>query len=89
MNGMIIEALHVKNVRLFTELNIAFNQKFNFLAGPNGCGKTSVLACLAHCFSIQNFEYSRFSGGAEFWADISAVGKQYRVGLGKGATKRS
>jgi energy-coupling factor transporter ATP-binding protein EcfA2 len=82
---MIIESLHVKNVRLFTELNITFNQTFNFLAGPNGCGKTSVLVCLAHCFSTQHFEYSRFTGGAEIWADVSAEGKQYRVGLGAGS----
>jgi predicted ATPase len=88
MSGMIIEALHVKNVRLFTELNITFNPKFNFLAGPNGCGKTSVLACLAHCFSTQHFDYSRFSGDAELWADISNAEKKYRVGLGKGAIKQ-
>ncbi|MDR0709310.1 MAG: AAA family ATPase [Spirochaetaceae bacterium] len=88
MDGMIIEALHVKNVRLFTELNIAFNPKFTFLAGPNGCGKTSVLACLAHCFSTDHFDYSRFSGDAELWADISDAGKQYRVGLGEGAIKQ-
>jgi energy-coupling factor transporter ATP-binding protein EcfA2 len=88
MNEMIVEALHIKNVRLFTELNIRFNSRFNFLVGPNGCGKTSVLACLAHCFSSQHFEYSRFSDDAELWTDVSAIGKQYRVGLGKGATKR-
>ncbi|MHB9291115.1 putative DNA replication and repair protein RecF [Hollandina sp. SP2] len=80
MNGMTIESLNVKNVRLFLELNITFNPKFNFLAGPNGCGKTSVLACLAHCFSMHYFEYSRFSGDTELWADISAAEKQYRVG---------
>jgi predicted ATPase len=83
MTGMIIEALHVKNVRLFTELNIRFNPGFNFLAGPNGCGKTSALACLAHCFSTQHFEYSRFSDDAELWADISATEKQYRIGFSK------
>jgi energy-coupling factor transporter ATP-binding protein EcfA2 len=88
MNGMIIESLHVKNVRLFTELNISFNPKFNFIAGPNGCGKTSALACLAHCFTPGNFEYSRFTGDAEFWADISAAERQYRVGLGRGAIQQ-
>jgi energy-coupling factor transporter ATP-binding protein EcfA2 len=88
MNGMIIEALHVKNVRLFTELNIRFNPRFNFLAGPNGCGKTSVLACLAHCFSVYHFDYSRFSDDAELWADISAAGKQYRAGFDKCVVRR-
>jgi predicted ATPase len=83
MNGMIVEALHVRNVRLFTELNIRFNPAFNFLAGPNGCGKTSVLACLAHCFSMQHYDYSRFSHDAELWADVSIAEKKYRVGFSK------
>jgi energy-coupling factor transporter ATP-binding protein EcfA2 len=85
MSGMIIEALHVKNVRLFTELNITFNPKFNFLAGPNGCGKTSVLACLAQCFTEGDFQHLRFSADSEFWADVTTITKNYRVGLGKGS----
>jgi len=85
MNGMVIESLHVKNVRLFTELNITFNPRFNFLAGPNGCGKTSALACLAQCFNQNNYQYSRFSADSEFWSDVVIASKKYRVGLGKGA----
>jgi energy-coupling factor transporter ATP-binding protein EcfA2 len=85
MSEMIIEALHVKNVRLFTELNIRFNPKFNFLAGPNGCGKTSVLACMSHCFQQNYFEYSRYGKNSEFWSDIIKDGIKYRLGLDKGS----
>jgi predicted ATPase len=84
MADILIKSLYVKNVRLFSELNIRFNAKFNFLAGPNGCGKTSVLACIAHCFSNRFFEYSRYGKDAEFWADIDANGEAYRIGLGAG-----
>ncbi|GHV73592.1 hypothetical protein AGMMS49940_08940 [Spirochaetia bacterium] len=83
MNDIYIESLHVKNVRLFTELNIQFNRKFNFLAGPNGCGKTSVLACISHCFHQIGLEYSRYGKDAEFWADLTMNENKYRVGLGK------
>jgi hypothetical protein len=38
-------------------------------------------------FQYTDFDYSRFSGDSEFWADISAAGKQYRVGLGQNAAK--
>jgi predicted ATPase len=85
MSDIYIEALHVKNVRLFSELNITFNQRFNFLAGPNGCGKTSVLACISHCFQTSGFEYSRYGKDSEFWVDITKREVNYRVGLSKGA----
>ena len=80
-----IESLHVKNVRQFQDLKVNFNQGFNFLAGPNGCGKTSVLACISHCFHHANFAYSRFEDESEFWTDLNDNGVLYRVGLGKGS----
>lgn len=80
-----IEGLHIKNVRLFTELNIKFNKKFNVLAGPSGCGKTSALACIAHCFCYGYFEYSRFQKDAELWVDLSKDSEAYRIGLGAGS----
>jgi predicted ATPase len=89
MNDIYIESLHVKNVRLFTELNIQFNRSFNFLAGPNGCGKTSVLACISHCFQDAGFEYSRYGNDSEFWSDITLKENRYRVGLGKGTFKKN
>ena len=84
MADMLIEALHAKNARLFTELNIRFNDQFNVLTGANGCGKTSALACIAHCFS-GHFEYSRFGEGAELWVDIQKDSEAYRIGLGPGS----
>ena len=84
MADMIIEGLHVKNMRLFTELNIKFNEKFNVLAGLSGCGKTSALVCIAQCLS-GNFDYSRFGEDAELWVDVLKDGEAYRIGLGAGS----
>jgi ABC-type multidrug transport system ATPase subunit len=84
MPDMCIEALHIKNVRLFNEVDIQFNHKFNFLAGPNGCGKTSVLACIAHCFDSGGINYSRFGEDSELWADIITEEQKIRTGYGKG-----
>ncbi|MVW87846.1 hypothetical protein EI969_18175 [Pseudomonas sp. PB101] len=85
MQNSYIESLHVMNVRQFGELNVKFNDGFNFISGPNGCGKTSILACISHCFSPNNFEYSRFKGDAEFWTDFTSGHEKFRVGFSVGA----
>jgi energy-coupling factor transporter ATP-binding protein EcfA2 len=84
MPDMCIESLHIKNVRLFNEVDIQFNRKFNFLAGPNGCGKTSALACISHCFDKKGINYSRFGEDSELWTDIITDKQKMRTGYGKG-----
>lgn len=88
MTNNYIECLYVKNVRQFNELNIEFSEGFSFLAGPNGCGKTSVLACISHCFEHSNFQYSRFKSDSEFWTDVSYENSKYRVGLGSNSIQQ-
>lgn len=72
----------MEGVRQFSNLTVRFNERFNFIVGPNGCGKTSVLAGISHCFT-SNYEYSRFSEDAQFWCDFKHDTIKYRVGLGK------
>lgn len=83
MAKILIESLHMKNIRHFSEVNIHFNNKFNFISGPNGCGKTSILACLSHCFHHANLEYSRYRDTSELWVDIKNNNENYRIGIGK------
>ncbi|WP_216619290.1 AAA family ATPase [Vibrio sp. 99K-1] len=89
MNRIYIEKLHVKNFRQFDELNVSFNQGFNFIAGPNGCGKTSILSAIAHSISTGSFGYSRFKTGAEVWTDMNVQGAHVRIGFGSGAIRDS
>lgn len=89
MYNSYIQNLHVKNVRQFEELDVSFNEGFNFLSGPNGCGKTSILACISHCFHHSNLNYSRFSNESEFWTDVKDNESFYRVGLSKNSLKNS
>jgi hypothetical protein len=79
-----IESLHLEGFRQFPKLDVRFNEGFNFLSGPNGCGKTSVLAGVSHCFAT-SLTYSRFQENAEFWVDMSVDTQRYRVGTGAGA----
>lgn len=83
MTSSYIEKLHLKNFRQFKILNVEFNQNFNFIAGPNGCGKTSILAGISHCFHHGTFQYSRFQEDSEFWTDLIVSGEKKRVGVGK------
>jgi len=77
-----IESVYFLNFRHFKELTVEFNEKFNFIAGPNGCGKTSILSAIAHCFSSDN-SISRFDKESKIWTDISLKDKKYRVGFGR------
>lgn len=82
-----IENLHLENVRQFKELNITFNKGFNFIAGPNGCGKTSILAGISHCFTQNSFQFSRFKNDSQFWSDIKVKDEKKRVGSGANAIR--
>lgn len=86
---MTIEKLHVKSLKKFSEVNVRFNDRFNFITGPNGCGKTSLLAAIGHCLSW-NGEYSRHQDDTEYWIDVNENKIKYRVGIGPGCigTKR-
>lgn len=64
-------------------MDISFGPGFNFIAGPNGCGKTSVLVCIAHCFDTSGLSYSTVSTESAFWVDMIDGVNKLRVGLGR------
>ncbi|WP_330472178.1 AAA family ATPase [Vibrio harveyi] len=85
MSSTYIEKLHLRNFRQFKTLDVEFNKRFNFIAGPNGCGKTSILAGISHSFSHDSLQFSRFNEDSEFWTDVIVDGEKKRTGLGKGS----
>jgi len=84
MKDNYIESLHVEDIGLFKQLDIKFNDKFNFIVGPNGCGKTSILRCIAIALSPFKAMEFRHKENSQVWIDCIYNDALVRVGLGKG-----
>ena len=48
---MKINSIEINNVGGIKSLSLNLNQGFNFICGPNGIGKTTILECIAHSFT--------------------------------------
>jgi predicted ATP-dependent endonuclease of OLD family len=49
---MYIKTISIVGVGGISNLDISFNSQMNFICGPNGIGKTTVLESIAHLFSL-------------------------------------
>ena len=79
-----ITHLHAQNTGVFEQLDISFNNKFNFIVGPNGCGKTSILKCIALSLAPSDSKGFRYGDNSAVWFDATYDNKNYRIGLGEG-----
>ncbi|WP_085580079.1 MULTISPECIES: AAA family ATPase [unclassified Pseudomonas] len=48
---MKIENISISDIGGIHSLSLNFNPRMNILCGPNGIGKTTILECIAHCFT--------------------------------------
>lgn len=79
-----ITHLHAQDIGLFEQLDISFNNRFNFIVGPNGCGKTSILKCIALALAPSNPQGFRYGDKSAVWFDATYNNVNYRIGLGEG-----
>ena len=87
MSNNYIERIYAKKIRSFEEITVEFGKDFNFIAGENGVGKTSLLTIISHCTSTNSFDESTFSENSELYLDAIYNNKAIRCGHGKGAFK--
>ncbi|MFT5133168.1 MAG: DNA repair exonuclease SbcCD ATPase subunit [Gammaproteobacteria bacterium] len=45
------KSIEVREIDGIGSFDIDFNEGMNFIRGPNGVGKTTLLECIAHSFS--------------------------------------
>lgn len=89
MENYYIRAFYAESFRQFSKISMTFGEKFNFITGPNGCGKSSVLAGIHHCL-FGGWDSSRLNNNTNFYVQIEMNEKIIFSGLGKDAfTKES
>lgn len=82
MTETYIHRTHAEFFKGFDEIDIEFNKRFNFITGPNGSGKTSVLSSVIA--SCSNQFLFRTNNNTQFWIDTYISGASYRIGFGSG-----
>lgn len=82
MLNYLIKSFHAENFRQFAKISMTFGQKFNFITGPNGCGKSSVLTGIHHCL-FTNWNSSRLNNNTNFYVQIETDETLIFSGLGK------
>ncbi len=82
MEPYILHAFHAENFRQFSKVSVLFNKKFNFLTGPNGCGKSSILEGIQHSL-YSDWTSSRLNENSCFSTEIHTNTKVIFSGLGK------
>ncbi|RAS60495.1 AAA domain-containing protein [Vibrio diazotrophicus] len=75
---MKVKSIEIRGIGGIESLDIDFNESMNFICGPNGIGKTTLLECVAHSFSyygsnILKRNVSSESGSAKSIVEIDGV----------------
>lgn len=62
---MKIRSIDIEGIGGIDSIHIDFNDHMNFICGPNGIGKTTVLECVAHSFSSDSTSILKKNVSAE------------------------
>lgn len=83
-----IKGLYAKNIGKYKEAKIQFNERFNFLVGANGCGKTTLIKFMAIILNPEKANVFRYGDNATVWVDYYDKGDIIRIGLGEGWVRK-
>lgn len=51
---MKVKSIEINGIGGISHIKVDFNDRMNFICGPNGIGKTTLLECVAHSFSLSS-----------------------------------
>src|SRR5690606_12188686 len=75
---MKIKSIDIVGIGGIKNLHIDFDDHMNFICGPNGIGKTTILECVAHSFSFSRINILKRNVSSEqgsFKANIEIDGE--------------
>lgn len=83
---MKVKSIEIRGIGGIGSLDIDFNERMNFICGPNGIGKTTLLECVAHSFSasrtnILKRNVSSEQGSFRSIVDINGSDKQSYISI--------
>lgn len=83
---MIINTLSISGIGGIPELNLNFNPRMNLICGPNGIGKTTILECIAHLFTIHSTRILRRnvnfqSGSCKATINVDQLDQEVSIGI--------
>jgi len=81
---MKVKSIEINGIGGIKSINIDFNENMNFICGPNGIGKTTLLECVAHSFSasqtnILKRNVAASSGSFKLSVEIDGVDTQSNI----------
>jgi len=81
---MKVKSIEINGIGGIENIHIDFNEHMNFICGPNGIGKTTLLECVAHSFSasssnILKRNVSATSGSFKSVIDIDGINSNSNV----------
>lgn len=74
---MKVKSIDIDGIGGIRSIHIDFDENMNFICGPNGIGKTTVLECVAHSFSVHGTNILKRNVSSEsgsFRATVSVDG---------------
>jgi predicted ATP-binding protein involved in virulence len=90
---MKLKSITIVGIGGIRDLSLQFHDQINFISGPNGIGKTTILECVAHTFSVHGTNIIKRNVGVDNGSirstvDVDGVAKETVIEVGEFAPEK-